>query len=302
MSEGLENSERLAKWLAGDLSEKESEDFQKDNELEDLKVVLEDISRWSLPPYDAQEGFKKFQQRTSASKKAKVISIQTFFRIAAVLVLGLSAYFTIDSLMDTTVQVSTVVGEQKTHRLPDGSVATLDANSTIAYDAEGWGEKRVLEMEGQVYFEVKSGSKFTVSSTNGVVEVLGTRFDVMSVNSGFVMNCFEGKVAVSGEFPSSIILGGEGFSYIDKEIRNYEVNEEGPAWNGEYVSYKEAPLSKVMVDLKRYFELSMDLPDQYLTYSFTGKVNKQNLEMALKSVFLPLEIQYTLEGKIVTFE
>ena len=59
--------------------------------------------------------------------------------------------------------------------LPDSSKAELNANSTLTYYPFWWKIHRILRLDGEAFFEVEKGNKFTVHSGPGKIEVLGTR-------------------------------------------------------------------------------------------------------------------------------
>jgi transmembrane sensor len=44
--------------------------------------------------------------------------------------------------------------------------------------SDDWSKERTLSLEGEAFFEVQKGSKFSVVTSDGIVEVLGTSFDV----------------------------------------------------------------------------------------------------------------------------
>jgi ferric-dicitrate binding protein FerR (iron transport regulator) len=47
----------------------------------------------------------------------------------------------------------------------------------------------------EAYFQVKKGQTFSVNTTDGVVKVLGTHFNVKQRKNYFEVNCFEGLVS-----------------------------------------------------------------------------------------------------------
>lgn len=89
-------------------------------------------------------------------------------------------------LMQTAdhVMVHTGYGERKRLVLPDQSVVTLNARSTLRY-APAWDtdEHREVWLNGEAFFEVtksETSQKFLVHTGNVNVEVLGTTFNVLN--------------------------------------------------------------------------------------------------------------------------
>jgi len=93
---------------------------------------------------------------------------------------------------------TTGVGEQRSVTLPDGSVVTLNASSSIrlAY----LDTQRVIELRGgQALFKVapQLDRPFVVQSRGTRIRALGTQFDVDLKDTGTVVTVIEGRVSVS---------------------------------------------------------------------------------------------------------
>ena len=64
--------------------------------------------------------------------------------------------------------------------LPDGSKVNLNADSRLTYKPYQWIISRNVELEGEAFFEVKQGKRFSVKSNQNKVNVLGTSFNIFS--------------------------------------------------------------------------------------------------------------------------
>ena len=101
--------------------------------------------------------------------------------LAGILVISL-AYFLLKDWSNTS-RHTTAYGETKKITLPDGSIVTLNANSTLSF-AEDWSGKIVREvwLDGEAFFSVVhtlTHQKFIVHTDDFLqVEVLGTEFDI----------------------------------------------------------------------------------------------------------------------------
>lgn len=91
----------------------------------------------------------------------------------------------------------TAVGERSTVTLEDGSVATLNTNSTIDV-AYVEGERRVRLIKGQALFEVAKNPQrpFVVFAGDRRIVALGTAFDVRLDDGRVEVTLVEGRVAV----------------------------------------------------------------------------------------------------------
>lgn len=108
-------------------------------------------------------------------------------------------------------QIKTGYGEIKSIILPDSSVVTLNANSSIRIPEE-WTEAsgRQVWLEGEAYFQVQkkpaSAAKFVVHARQLDVEVLGTKFNVNVRRQVAVVSLEEGKVRLSVHMSDSAVL------------------------------------------------------------------------------------------------
>lgn len=303
MSAELENKELIARWLSGDLSEEEKASLAQRDDLGDLKAVLEDVSTWSLPPVDTEANLKRLRAKTAAPKpEAKVISFRPFLRVAAAIALIATVWFVYDYTSNSgLVDLNTGLAETIEHELPNGSIITLGAVSSASYDKGAWEDERFIELDGQAFFDVESGAKFTVNTAYGDVTVLGTEFDVQTVNGALKVNCFEGSVAVISSDQQEVLKPGEGVVFENGSFERISFNNRTPNWTGASSVYSLTALEDVINDLKRYYQVEIDLPDDLANESYTGSFSHNDLEAALRSIFTPLEIAYTLsaDGTVV---
>ena len=98
-----------------------------------------------------------------------------------------------------TRTVAVEPGQFVSHTLPDGSEVHLNAATSISYKPYWWRFSRGVDMQGEAYFVVAKGEKFTVNAVMGSVEVLGTEFNVYARGDDFKVYCEEGRVKVSSE-------------------------------------------------------------------------------------------------------
>ena len=108
-------------------------------------------------------------------------------------------------------QIKTGYGEIKSIILPDNSIVTLNANSSIRIPEE-WTEAsgRQVWLEGEAYFQVQKKpatvAKFVVHTRQVDVEVLGTKFNVNVRRQLAVVSLEEGKVRLSVHGSDSAVL------------------------------------------------------------------------------------------------
>ncbi len=305
MSDETKNNELLAKWVAGELSPEESKELIRTLSLKDLKVVLEDIDTWFVETFNAEEKLEELKEKVERpSKKGKLISLPTILRYAAVVLLAISIYFIINySLNRNVVQVETTAAEQLEYYLPDSSLVILSPLSSFSFDAKAYMKNREIDLKGQAYFEVRRGALFSVQSKSGEVNVLGTRFEVKETERSYRVNCYDGTVQVMIAHEGTILNALEGLEYRNNTRHTYGLMRNNPSWITGYSSYVKADLREVVADLNRYYKTEIVLPQQYKALKFTGAFSQHDLKTALREVFGPMGIIYTLEkDNAVTFD
>ena len=161
-------------------------------------------------------------------------------------------------------QINTPKGGQYQVTLPDGSKVWLNASTTLKYPTSFSSSERIVELEGEAYFEVaKSNAPFYVKTENQQIQVLGTQFNVNAYPDelGTKTTLLEGSVkltAVKKERKSNqdIILkpGEEALLIKDKGIQLSKVNvKQAVAWKNGLFHFEDADLQSVMREFSRWY-------------------------------------------------
>lgn len=151
--------------------------------------------------------------------------------------------------------------------LPDSSKVWLNQGATISYNAADWAKHREIHLEGEAYFDVKKGQRFTVRSKLGTVTVLGTTFTVSDRKEVFSVACYTGKVAVTHAGNEVILKAKEAYSGATNQVS--QITTQLPEFVGKWTLYEKTPLTAVIVELeqKKQIKIALQLDKEYL---FTG--------------------------------
>lgn len=280
------------------MSDEELSDFQTTDDYLLYKDIVEEGSKIKLTSINEEAALKNFKDRikTRTKKKQKVISLRNslVFKIAAsIAVLVAISYFLLSNNQTT---LKTNFAENKSFTLPDESIVDLNAVSTITY-AKSFLKNRELKLEGEAYFKVKKGSSFTVNTSQGSVQVLGTKFNVKNREKAFNVFCYEGRVEVKHGTDKIILTKGEGVKLTDNKqlikIANSDSNE--PSWLNNESFFNQEIYAEVLAELERQFNVKINATNINTQVLFTGGFNNNNLETALKSITLPFNIKYQLK-------
>lgn len=242
------------------------------------------IDAW--PPLE-----KKITAAVPGRKEIKV-DFSLYLKIAASLCIIALAVLTLHNLQE--VHVLTGSGEHKLISLPDHSTVLLNAGSTLQYNTFLFAFTRKIHFTGEGIFSIVKGSRFRVFSQHGVVEVLGTKFNVRSRRNAYEVSCLEGKVKVTSlENTSPVILtAGLSTALENKKLKPaIAFKSEIIAWkNGEFY-FDNSPLSEVLETLELQYDIRIHFDDS-TTRSYSGYFTAMNLDEALKLVCLPLDLEY----------
>ncbi|MFH6990948.1 FecR family protein [Flavobacterium sp. FlaQc-48] len=207
---------------------------------------------------------------------------------------------------DSFNTLSTPTGGQYNIVLADGTKVYLNTVSSIKYPTQFNGNQRVVELEGEAYFEVaKNKNKpFIVKSGAQSIEVLGTHFNVHAYNNEPVIKTtlLEGSVAVTYKNQKAILKPGEQSNVADNlnKIKIKEVDTEATiAWKNGRFKFDNADLKTVMKQLERWYGIKVEYRGDVSDVRFNGGtfMNK-NLSEVLKVLELS-NIKFKVEGKTI---
>ncbi len=298
----MKKEKEILKWLNGDLSSEEIEDLKKSESFETLEKIAHYASNMETPKVDAEAALDQFKARNKTKKETKVRSLnfKTLYGVAAALVVLLtSAYFLFYA---TSTSFETQIAQTKTFQLPDDSEVVLNASSKITYNERKWAKKRALTLEGEAYFQVKKGQTFSVNTTDGIVKVLGTHFNVKQRKNYFEVSCFEGLVSVTHKNETIKLPAGKTFRLINDTMEAVaESNAENPSWMQQESSFDRIPLDQVIAELQRQYDIKIKTEGVDTSKLFTGSFTHKDKKIALDAITIPLKLSYKLEGKTVIF-
>lgn len=287
----------IAQWIEGSISD-EHLDNQYDVELSgDLGKIRDIADRLEVPEIDSKALLGKIKADISASKTNKVLTLKYWISGIAAILIGVLAY---TALLDDGIYVVNDTLAFVTHNLPDGSTIKLNANSHIEYDSD-FINNRKLDLVGEAFFEVEKGKSFVVHTDNGDVTVLGTSFNVFSRGNSINVACKTGKVMVKSDV-EYILSPGDNIVSIDrKQTTKGEVNiDEIGAWQLGESKFESSPLNQVILALEAQYNVEVRGTFTDGNQKFTGSFVHNDLDKAVRMVFLPMGISYELDQKSKT--
>lgn len=292
------NDTFLSDWLADKISDDQLKLLVSNEDFIAFQKLKNTLSNYSVSKPDMQQSFTKIQEKIEIKKKQKqpkVVNLWKYIAVAASLLL----FFGLYQLFYFSNKVATDFGSTEIITLNDNSKVTLNAKSELSYpNFFRW--NRSLKLEGEAFFEVQKGSKFTVETALGKVTVLGTKFNVTSFDDFFEVVCYEGKVKVDNKGKSTILTQGETVRVYQNSYDNHAlINAEKPEWIKGESSFKNVPIQYVLEKFEMQFNVKIDYPKTVKNIKFTGSFSNKNRDTAIKTICVPLNLKYTINKETI---
>jgi transmembrane sensor len=285
----------LDKWLEGTHTAEDLAILETYPEFSSYQKIDAYAKKIEIPAFNAEAGLQDVIEKlaTKPQSKPKVRKLPMLLKVAAVLVVIAASYVFINSL-PTTIQ--TQLTETKSITLPDTSEVILNGNSELSYNENNWPDARELHLNGEAYFKVAKGEKFTVTTTQGEVAVLGTQFNVSNTSDQFSVSCYEGLVAVTHNELTIQLEKGKSAHIVDGSLQLSEVYTTQPEWIHNESSYDNIRIIDVLSDFETTYNTSVTTKNIDVTLRYTGSYTHKDMEAALQTITIPLGLTYTIEN------
>ncbi|MGE6397372.1 FecR family protein [Chryseobacterium scophthalmum] len=211
------------------------------------------------------------------------------------------------AVSESTVQYATLStprkGQYKTI-LPDGTEVWLNAESKLKYPTQFNNDRRLVELEGEGYFEVvhNASKPFIVVSKNQCVKVLGTRFNINSyANEPTILTTLvSGSVELTNTQTNTPILlkPGQQSKLLESGFDVYPVDTENfTAWTSNEFQFKGSPLKEVLRQLERWYDLDVDYTDIPDTKVYGTISREKKLSSVLYALEKITDVQFKVTGR-----
>jgi len=188
------------------------------------------------------------------------------------------------------LQLTTPKGGTYQITLADGTKVWLNSASTLRYPSRFDGDERIVEMEGEAYFEVapfssKSPRPFLVKTENQTLKVLGTHFNVSAYadEEETKTTLVEGAVQIVNLKTKRMntLKPGEQSIVRSTQTEIYNVNPEtAVAWKSGIFHFEDTPFEQMMRQIARWYDIEVNYQGKIPEELFTGKMNRNvNLQV-----------------------
>lgn len=190
--------------------------------------------------------------------------------------------------------------------LSDGSKVWLNSASKLTYPSRFSGKKRIVELDGEAYFEVskrsKTASPFLVKSHNQTVEVLGTQFNISAyIDEPEVKTTLvEGSVKVAlinktSAYPTILKPGQQSIVVMDKTtVNNVDVSS-FVGWKEGYFIFNGTELREAMKQLSRWYDLEIAYEGSIPRTPFYGKISRNDTLAEVLTILKEGKVKFRIE-------
>lgn len=279
LNEADENTRQLVEQWIG-------EDPEHRRYFDHFSIIWETSKTITLPDtIDPQAAWQRFKKRTEAAEKQVGISKKRkatgLLKIAAsiILVLGiLTVSYVVWNKTGTEPIIVAAAEKTAINTLPDGSVVTLNKQSTITYAAKFKGDERRIKLKGEAFFDVKADKQkpFVVEADDVTITVLGTSFNIKNI---------DGQVEVIVE-TGSVIVAKNNKTIIVKEKEKVVIENDAPVLEKDSNPdklYNYYRTNEFVCDNTPLWKLVEVLNDTYQANIIIG--NKELTELPLTTTF-----------------
>lgn len=321
MEKNTDNWTMVARYLAGEMSAKESNDFlawtteSSDNTkfFEEVKKDWEKIDDYIIAKeFNVDNAWNKLNNRFEneglvPQKKHKTIKLNMVFKIAAVALILVGVFvggriFSEKKEANISYTANTQ-GEQIV--LADGSRVTLNKNATLTYTSNMDGDLRKVELTGEAFFDVtKNPDKpFVVLAQDVRILVLGTSFNVCTSaeigNTEVLVSTGKVQVSKIEQTAEKLILTPGEMAMVKKEsIRKLNNNNKNYlAWKTKKFVFEDETLAKVAQTIDRAYNSKIIFSNKSIeNYKINSTFEKQSIEVIIELICTPFNLKWKKEN------
>jgi len=197
--------------------------------------------------------------------------------------------------------------------LSDGTKIWLNSNSKLRYPTKFSGKERLVELEGEAFFDVSKNKDFpfVVKMNDFQIKVLGTSFNVNAYNDEkeIITTLVEGRVEVKDQLRNQkeTLLPNEQFcinkhngdfkkTHVDTEIYT--------AWKNGRLVFQNERLEDIMIRLSRWYNVEVFfLNNESKNLRFTGDLTRyEDFNNVLEMIGFTNKVKFSIKNRSVLIE
>lgn len=279
----------------------------------EIQLLWDQIKTETIAQPSAEESFKGKSARIISWKLLKVAAVLFPFIIASVLFLFYGEEVPEKSLITSElIEKQIPKGQKLTVYLSDGSKVILNSESKISYSKPFDAHQRIVELEGEAFFEVTPDKNrpFIVKAGNLLTKVLGTSFNIKAypLDKNVKIAVKSGKVAVENTAQKTknklnktvILLPSEMITYKKSNnstsVSNFDPRKE-LAWSEGILYFNDASMKEFVAKIERWYGIDVIVKrEKPIKKGIVGEFHNQSLEDILIGMHDASEFEYEFKG------
>jgi hypothetical protein len=193
-------------------------------------------------------------------------------------------------------------------QLSDGTKVWVNSDSKLGFNSKFTGKQRVVDLEGEAYFEVAKNPEkpFIVRTAKANVRVLGTQFNVKAYadDDYTYATLNEGNVQVSKDGINEVLKPNEQLvinnstAETSKRIVDASIYS---AWAKGRLVFKDERLEDILTALSRWYDVSVFFPEAELKdRRFSISIDRYNdIQILLDQMELTNRVDFTMKNNAI---
>lgn len=294
-----------------------------------LDILSDDNIKFQEGDLDVRKNWlelkKKIQERKleNSSSKAKRILFKRLAIAASFLIVLAGAFYFRGNNGDSNTTPNKIITHSVSNspvNLPDGSVVVLSADSRLSYDEKFSAVNRVVNFEGEGFFNIKHDADhpFIVRTKDADVHVTGTvfRLTTSGIKNKFEAILIKGRIEVSLKDKSEqkielkpsqkiTILSQASSGDIKKtnqdsiQIQNIAITDSMLASFeslNQYLDFRNNTLEEIAVSLERQYHIKVIITGNVKRKKYTGAFKNKDLKYVLEILKLSNNFNYNIKN------
>lgn len=227
--------------------------------------------------------------------------LKPYLKIAAILIVSiLLSIFYLLSNDQQPVLIASSGSAMKTVELSDGSRVTLRPNASL-YRLDTSESEHSVRLYGEAFFSVLNQPErtFSVETENGLIEVLGTQFNIRTWENSTTVYLDSGSLrlsSINGE--NQIILQPGQVSTVQPDFQISEPvateKEYYTSWQENIIVFNDRMASALFQELEYHFSITIEASSHIENTLLGGAISLENLESALQNLGVVLDGEFVL--------
>ncbi|MEX0778963.1 MAG: FecR domain-containing protein [Balneolales bacterium] len=315
-----EEAKQVLKWF----NTKEGQLFLESKLDTDISQMDDNQISYMTPDLDSGKMMRNIKQKVRKGgpfgQKKSLFALRIAAAAAVIIITASLTYLYYSNENNSGLQSTEVAStyyetdddQQKVITLKDGSRVRMNGNSQLWVSGNFLADNREVKLTGEAYFDIEHQpyKPFIVESKRGMIQVLGTSFNVKALPEieNIQVAVIDGSVSLSSNDPEedkrSVVLNKGQFGIMDPHeinIDDYGVQNYLMWMKGRLV-FENLKLSQACTQLSRLYGIQCHFADEDLKdLRITTNMSVDTQEKVYTVISKTLDVEFQKDGKLITW-